>query len=51
MTGLGHEHQFPPPRLSGRCRFSQRTFAERGATGEKRKLKAKLRRLRAGKGG
>jgi len=24
---LGHEDAFPPPRLSARCRFSQRTFA------------------------
>jgi hypothetical protein len=24
---MGHEDAFPPPRLSGRCRFSQGTFA------------------------
>jgi hypothetical protein len=27
MAGLGHEDAFPRPRLSGRCRFSQGTFA------------------------
>jgi hypothetical protein len=26
--GLGHEDQFLPPRLSGRCRLGQATFAE-----------------------
>jgi len=31
VTGLGHEERFPPPRLSGRCRFGQGTFA--GASG------------------
>src|SRR5436189_3511735 len=25
---MGHEYQFRPPRLSGGCRFGQRTFAE-----------------------
>ena len=24
---MGHEERFPPPRLSGRCRFGQGTFA------------------------
>ena len=27
MTAKGHEGAFPRPRLSARCRFSQRTFA------------------------
>jgi len=27
MTAMGDEDAFPPPRLSGRCRFSQGTFA------------------------
>ena len=27
MAGMGHEDAFPRPRLSARCRFSQRTFA------------------------
>jgi hypothetical protein len=26
-NSLGHEDAFPPPRLSGRCRFSQGTSA------------------------
>jgi hypothetical protein len=30
---MGHEDQFPPPRLSGRCRFSQGTFAGTGRSG------------------
>ena len=28
---MGHEERFPPPRLSGRCRFGQGTSA--GASG------------------
>jgi hypothetical protein len=31
---LGHEDAFPPPRLSGRCRFSQGTFAGRRGKGQ-----------------
>jgi hypothetical protein len=31
---LGHEDAFPPPRLSGRCRFSQGTFAGTRGNGE-----------------
>jgi len=27
MTALGQQQRFVPPRLSGRCRFSQETFA------------------------
>ena len=27
MTEMGHEDAFPRPKLSARCRFSQRTFA------------------------
>jgi hypothetical protein len=27
MAEMGHEDAFPPPRLSVRCGFSQRTFA------------------------
>jgi hypothetical protein len=27
MEAMGHEDAFPRPRLSSRCRFSQRTFA------------------------
>jgi hypothetical protein len=26
MAGLGHQERFLPPKLSGRCRFRQRTF-------------------------
>ena len=33
-SGSGHEERFPPPRLSGRYRFSQATFA--GAHGNGR---------------
>ena len=33
---MGHEDAFPRPRLSGRCRFSQGTFAGTRATGETR---------------
>src|SRR6516225_1734724 len=31
--GLGHEDAFPRPRLSGRCRFSQVTFARTRGNG------------------
>jgi hypothetical protein len=24
---MGHQQRLPPPRLNGRCRFSERTFA------------------------
>jgi len=34
MTVLGHFDPFPPPRLSGRCRFSQGTFAGTCGNGE-----------------
>jgi hypothetical protein len=34
MSGMGHEDAFPPPRLSGRCRFSQGTFAGTRGNGE-----------------
>jgi hypothetical protein len=27
MAGKGHEDQFPPPSLYGRCRFGEATFA------------------------
>ena len=30
---MGHVDAFPPPRLSVRCRFSQRTFAETRSNG------------------
>ena len=30
---MGHEERFPPSRLSGRCRFSQRTFAGKRGNG------------------
>src|SRR6516225_2664401 len=30
MTGLGHEDEFPGPRLSGRCRFRKPSFCFRG---------------------
>jgi hypothetical protein len=33
-SGKGHEDAFPPPRLSGRCRFSQGTFAGTRRNGE-----------------
>ena len=34
MTAMGDEDAFPPPRLSGRCRFSQGTFAGTRGNGE-----------------
>jgi hypothetical protein len=34
MSSMGHEDAFPPPRLSGRCRFSQGTFAGTRGNGE-----------------
>jgi hypothetical protein len=37
---VGHEDAFPRPRLSARCRFSQRTFGGRGATGETRRKRS-----------
>jgi len=37
MSGMGHEDAFPPPRLSGRCRFVQETFPGFGAMGETRR--------------
>ena len=37
MAGMGHEDAIPRPRLSARCRFSQRTFAGPRATGETRR--------------
>src|SRR5580704_7387881 len=33
-SAQGHEDAFPPPRLSGRCRFSQGTFAGTRGNGE-----------------
>ena len=39
---MGHEDAFPRPRLSARCRFSQRTFAGHGATGETRRFQTFL---------
>ena len=30
---MGHEERFPPSRLSGRCRFSQGTFARTRGNG------------------
>src|SRR5205823_700914 len=34
MTGEGHEDQFPPPSLRGRCQFGQGTFARIGGKEE-----------------
>jgi hypothetical protein len=34
MAAQGHEDAFPSPRLSGRCRFSQETFAGTRGNGE-----------------
>jgi hypothetical protein len=34
MAEKGHEDAFPPPRLSGRCRFSHGTFAGTRGNGE-----------------
>src|ERR1700730_11549823 len=34
MAASGHEDAFPPPRLSGRCRFSQETLAGTRGNGE-----------------
>src|SRR5437762_1573272 len=34
---MGHEDAFPRPRLSARCRFSQRTSRGLGATSERRR--------------
>jgi hypothetical protein len=34
MAVVGHEDQFPPPSLSGRCRFGQGTFAGIGGKEE-----------------
>jgi hypothetical protein len=34
MTAMGHEEQFPPPSLSGRCRLGEATFAETCGNGE-----------------
>ena len=33
MTGSGHEDQFPSPRPSDRCRFSQETFGRPSGNG------------------
>jgi len=30
MTKKGHQDQFPPPRLSGRCRLGEATLAGMG---------------------
>jgi hypothetical protein len=37
---MGHEDVFPPPRLSGRCRFSQGTFAGTRGNGEDAPIQA-----------
>jgi hypothetical protein len=34
MTAIGHEDQFQPPRLNGRCRFGQGTFAGTHGNGQ-----------------
>src|SRR6516225_6338883 len=36
MAGVGYQDAFPRPRLSGRCRFSQGTFAATGGNGARR---------------
>ncbi len=34
MSGKGHEDQFPPPSLSGRCRLGEATFGGMGGKEE-----------------
>jgi len=34
MALKGHEDQFPPPSLNGRCRLAEATFAEMGSKEE-----------------
>ena len=40
MSVKGHEDAFPRPRLSARCRLSQGTCGDAGATGETRRQQA-----------